>query len=265
MSSSYFFLYARFYATTPRTAPDDYDISTDMVSKAEFRLNEAGEVAELGVIVEPEMGDAKIWFFKDGALGGIYCPLPVFALFKCLSPFLKPIILIQPYPPLKSLIPKCPNTNAPPQPQAIPKQTTSPLALLQPPTATSTSTPTTTTQPLTQSPPSSPKAPATPWLLSSRKYRLPPANPSPPTGSFAKLQHRADKTRLANTYKSTIDPPKSPTNPQPRHNAPQRNERNILRWNIHLYYLKTSIYKRSSSAPLHSANERNILRQILFL
>ncbi|KAI4140467.1 MAG: hypothetical protein L6R39_005779, partial [Caloplaca ligustica] len=34
--------------------------------KAEFRLGEDGEVAELGVLLEPEMGERKIWFMRVG-------------------------------------------------------------------------------------------------------------------------------------------------------------------------------------------------------
>jgi len=44
-----------------------------MVSKAEFILNEAGEVAKLGLILEPEMGDAKIWYIKEVAIEGECC------------------------------------------------------------------------------------------------------------------------------------------------------------------------------------------------
>ena len=40
---------------------------TDDLSKAEFRLGEDGEVKEMGVLLEAEMGDAKIWFKKAGA------------------------------------------------------------------------------------------------------------------------------------------------------------------------------------------------------
>jgi len=48
----------------PRTAPDDYDPSTDMISKAEFRLGEDGHVKELGMILDGDMGERKIWFRK---------------------------------------------------------------------------------------------------------------------------------------------------------------------------------------------------------
>ena len=50
--------------------PDAYEIATDGISKAEFRLGEDGQVRELGLLVEPEMGDAKIWFKRAGAKHG---------------------------------------------------------------------------------------------------------------------------------------------------------------------------------------------------
>ena len=36
----------------------------DQVSKAEFRLSQDGKVKELGLGLEEEMGDEKIWFTK---------------------------------------------------------------------------------------------------------------------------------------------------------------------------------------------------------
>lgn len=36
----------------------------EVVTKAEYRLSEAGKVEELGIILDPEMGEEKIWFQK---------------------------------------------------------------------------------------------------------------------------------------------------------------------------------------------------------
>ena len=44
--------------------PGDYEPMRDSVSKAEFRLGQDGKVKELGLRLEEEMGDAKIWFTK---------------------------------------------------------------------------------------------------------------------------------------------------------------------------------------------------------
>ena len=63
-------IFTRAFSTEPRTAPDDYEITTDYLSKAEFRLGEDGRVKELGIVLEPEMGEAKIWFKKAGAENG---------------------------------------------------------------------------------------------------------------------------------------------------------------------------------------------------
>lgn len=82
-----------------------------MVSKAEFRLNEAGEVAELGVLVEPEMGDAKIWFSKDGAAGCKYYSYLPLRLSHPFPLLFKSFVLIQPYQPSTHQIQKCPNIN----------------------------------------------------------------------------------------------------------------------------------------------------------
>ena len=41
-------------------------MTTDHVSKAEFRIGEDGDVAAFGIIMEPEMDQAKIWFRKVG-------------------------------------------------------------------------------------------------------------------------------------------------------------------------------------------------------
>lgn len=63
-------IYVRWFTTEARKDPDDYEIYTDGVSKAEFRLGEDGAVKELGVLLEPEMSDAKIWFKKSGVDNG---------------------------------------------------------------------------------------------------------------------------------------------------------------------------------------------------
>ena len=66
ISSEYFLLYVRWFSTSARsTTSSDFDIETDTVSKAEFRLGEDGQVEEMGVLLEPEMGGAKIWFRKE--------------------------------------------------------------------------------------------------------------------------------------------------------------------------------------------------------
>lgn len=56
----------RLFSTEARTTPD-YETAINEVSKAEFRLGEDGRVKELGVVPDPEMGEAKIWFKKAGA------------------------------------------------------------------------------------------------------------------------------------------------------------------------------------------------------
>ena len=67
ISGEYFAIYIRVYSTEGQTAPDDYETTTDDFSKAEFRIGEDGQVKELGVLLESEMGGAKIWFKKGGA------------------------------------------------------------------------------------------------------------------------------------------------------------------------------------------------------
>ena len=66
ISASYFLFYGRFFADEPRTDPEDTEVNTDGISKAEFKLGEDGQVKMLGVLLEPEMGDNKIWFTKKG-------------------------------------------------------------------------------------------------------------------------------------------------------------------------------------------------------
>ena len=70
ISGEYFLIYIRLFSTETEIAPDDHDIETDGLSKAEFRLGEDGRVQELGVLLEPEMGEAKIWFKRTGAQDG---------------------------------------------------------------------------------------------------------------------------------------------------------------------------------------------------
>ena len=68
ISSEYFLVYVRTFSTSARsTRSSDFEIGTDSVSKAEFRLGEDGQVKEMGVLLEPEMGGAKIWFQKEKA------------------------------------------------------------------------------------------------------------------------------------------------------------------------------------------------------
>lgn len=64
ISGEYFLLYIRWFSTEAWTGPDHFESGTDMVTKAEFRLGEDGQVKEMGVFVEPEMGEHKIWFRK---------------------------------------------------------------------------------------------------------------------------------------------------------------------------------------------------------
>lgn len=62
VSGENFVIYTRPYEE-PRQ-PGDYEPMLDSVSKAEFRLGEDGKVKELGLLLEEEMGDDKIWFTK---------------------------------------------------------------------------------------------------------------------------------------------------------------------------------------------------------
>ena len=70
ISSSYFLVYGRMFTNEPRTEPDDFEPSTDIISKAEFRLGEDGQVSMLGLLLEPEMGEKKIWFVREGGVVG---------------------------------------------------------------------------------------------------------------------------------------------------------------------------------------------------
>lgn len=70
ISGEHFLIYSRLFSTEGRLAPDDFEPATDGVSKAEFRLGEDGQVKELGVLLESEMGESKIWFKKAGAENG---------------------------------------------------------------------------------------------------------------------------------------------------------------------------------------------------
>lgn len=60
-------VYVRIFSTEAPVAADDYEIATDSLSKAEFRIGEDGQVEELGLILEAEMGEGKIWFKKAGS------------------------------------------------------------------------------------------------------------------------------------------------------------------------------------------------------
>ena len=62
VSGEYFILYTRLYEE--KRPQGDYEPSRDSVSKAEFRLGDDGKVKELGMQLEAEMGDDKIWFTK---------------------------------------------------------------------------------------------------------------------------------------------------------------------------------------------------------
>ena len=70
ISGEYFLIYIRWFSTEARIAPDDFEPGIDGISKAEFRIGEDGQVKELGVLLEPEMGEGKIWFKKAGAKNG---------------------------------------------------------------------------------------------------------------------------------------------------------------------------------------------------
>ena len=69
ISGEYFLVYGRAFTDQPRRSPDDHEPIIDTVTKAEFRLGENGEVSELGIILTKEMGEAKIWFTKEGVVG----------------------------------------------------------------------------------------------------------------------------------------------------------------------------------------------------
>lgn len=62
VSGENFVIYTRLYEE-PRQ-PGDYEPMLDSVSKAEFRIGEDGKVKELGLLLEGEMGNEKIWFMK---------------------------------------------------------------------------------------------------------------------------------------------------------------------------------------------------------
>ena len=55
-------IYIRFSQETRQTG--DYEPMRDSVSKAEFRLGQDGKVKELGLGLDEQMGDEKIWFEK---------------------------------------------------------------------------------------------------------------------------------------------------------------------------------------------------------
>lgn len=62
ISGEYFVIYTR--ADEDSRQADDYDPTRDAVSKAEFRLGQDGKVKELGLALDGEMGDEKVWFTK---------------------------------------------------------------------------------------------------------------------------------------------------------------------------------------------------------
>ena len=62
VSGEYFVIYVR--PCEDAREPDDYDPMRDLVSKAEFRLGEDGKVKMLGLQLDDEMGDDKIWFTR---------------------------------------------------------------------------------------------------------------------------------------------------------------------------------------------------------
>lgn len=62
ISGENFVIYVRALEETRQ--PGDYEPMRDSISKAEFRLGVNGKVKELGLLLEPEMGDEKIWFTK---------------------------------------------------------------------------------------------------------------------------------------------------------------------------------------------------------
>ena len=55
--------------TSVRThrAPNDFEPGNDIVTKAVFTIDEAGQVDALGLQLVPEMGEGKIWFRKSTA------------------------------------------------------------------------------------------------------------------------------------------------------------------------------------------------------
>lgn len=62
ISGEHFVVYIRF--SDEERQPGDYEPMRDSVSKAEFRLGQDGKVKELGLRLDEEMGDEKIWFTK---------------------------------------------------------------------------------------------------------------------------------------------------------------------------------------------------------
>ena len=62
VSGEYFVIYV--LACEGTRQPGDYEPMREFVKKAEFRLGEDGKVEELGLQLDDEMGDDKIWFTK---------------------------------------------------------------------------------------------------------------------------------------------------------------------------------------------------------
>ena len=63
ISGENFVIYTRTYEDMRPL--DDYEPMRDTVSKAEFRLGQDGKVKELGLGLDAEMGDEKVWFTKS--------------------------------------------------------------------------------------------------------------------------------------------------------------------------------------------------------
>ena len=70
ISGEYFLIFVRWFSTEARRATDEFEFELDSLTKAEFRLGPDGQVEKVGMVLEPEMGDAKIWFKKARARKG---------------------------------------------------------------------------------------------------------------------------------------------------------------------------------------------------
>lgn len=62
ISGENFVIYTRTYEG--KRESDDYEPMRDTVSKAEFRIGQDGKVKKLGLGLDEEMGDEKVWFTK---------------------------------------------------------------------------------------------------------------------------------------------------------------------------------------------------------
>ena len=65
VSGDFFLVWARPYAIA-EPEESDWRPWVDIVTKGEFRIGESGKVKQLGVNIEPEMGEKKIWWEKLG-------------------------------------------------------------------------------------------------------------------------------------------------------------------------------------------------------